>query len=88
MDWSKTYYLSFQKTREAIYLKLAATHCTNAVKVLKATQVSFPNTTRFYYKAKNRRFTACRFYEELQETALRLDPRHHIKDISNEGCDF
>ena len=88
LDWSRTYYLSFQKTKEAIYLKLAGAHCANAIKVLKATQASFPNTTRFHYKAKNKRYTACRFFEELQETALRLGPSHHIQDLPNEGCDF
>ena len=85
---SKIYFLSFMKSREASYLTLAATNCANAVKTLKATQAMFPNTTRFYYQAKNKRFTACQFFEELQETASRLDPRYHIKDVSEDGCSF
>lgn len=88
LNWSRTYFLSFKKTREAIYLKLAATHCANAIKVLKATQAGFPNTTPFYYKAKNRRYTACGFFQQLQETALRLAPAHHIEDLTNQECDF
>lgn len=88
LGWSKTYYQSFKKTKEAVYLKLAATHCANAVKVLKATQTGLPNTTRFYYKAKNQRYSTCRFFEQLQETALRLPPEHHIGDLPDHGCDF
>lgn len=88
LKWSKTYYLSYKKTNEAIYLKLAATHCANAINVLKATQASFPNTTRFYYKAKNKRFEACRFFGDIQETALRLAPSNQIKNIASDGCDF
>lgn len=88
LNWSQTYFDSYKKTKEAIYLKLAATHCTNAVNVLKATQASLPNTTRFYYKAKNKRFDACRFFKKLQDTALRLDPRHYINDLHDGGCKF
>ena len=88
MNWSRTYYLSFQKTNETIYLKLSADHCANAIRVLRTTQDSFPNTTPFYYKAKNKRVIACRFYNSLQETALRLGPDHYIYDLSDNGCDF
>ncbi len=84
----KTYYLSFKKSREVSYLKLAETYCSNAIKMLKATQAVYPNTTRFFYKAKNKRLTACKFFKELQETASRLDPLHHIKDVADNGCSF
>lgn len=85
---SKIYFLSFKKSHEVSYLTLATTQCTNAINTLKATQAMFPNTTRFYYQAKNKRFTACQFFSKLQDTASRLDPRYHIKDIADDGCNF
>jgi len=88
LKWSHTYYQSFKKTQTASYLKLAATHCANAIKLLETTQAMFPNTTRFYYKAKNKRFAVCQFYGKLQETALRLAPEYHIEDIANHSCKF
>jgi len=85
---SKIYYLSYKKNHEISYLSLSAAQCTSAIKTLKATQAMFPNTTPFYYKAKNKRFTACQFFDKLQDTASRLDPRYHIKDIADDGCNF
>ncbi len=85
---SKIYFLSFKKSHEVSYLRLATTQCTSAIKTLKATQAMFPNTTRFHYQAKNRRFTACQFFDKLQDTASRLDPRYHIEDIADDGCNF
>ncbi|NQU64507.1 MAG: hypothetical protein HQ517_09525 [SAR324 cluster bacterium] len=83
----QTYYLSYKKGQEASYLKLAETYCISAIKVLKATQANYLNTTRFYYRAKNKRYAVCQFFEELQATASRLDIRHHIKDADG-GCSF
>ncbi len=88
LERSNIYFLSFKKSHEASYLTLAATHCAYAISTLKAAQMMFPNTTRFYYQAKNKRFSACQFYKKLKETASRLDPRYHIKDVSDNGCNF
>lgn len=88
INWSQTYFQSFHKTGETTYLDLAAKHCINAIKVLKATQTRFPNTTRFYYMAKNKRFDACKLYETLQEAALRLGAPRQMQDLTAQECDF
>jgi len=88
LHWSRTYFDSYVKTGEAVYLQLAATHCIKAINVLKETQQTLPNTTRFYYQTKTKRVDACLFYKTLQDTSLRLGQHQHMKDIPDQGCDF
>ncbi len=86
MQWSMIYYLSFKRTNEAVYLKLAATHCSNAIHSLHGTQSMVSRTTRFYFQTKSKRLESCRFYQTLRQTSLRLSLEHHLEGIGNSVC--
>ena len=83
MKWSKRYYKSYNRTMEIAYLRLSANHCAKAVQILKEAQSVLPNTTTYYYKVKNSRFDACRFYDELLSSSKKLSSEYHLTDITN-----
>jgi len=87
MKWSRLYFQSYDKTSEIAYLKLSAVHCLNAIQMMKETQASLSNTTRYYYVAKNEKISACRFYDRLLSASQRLAPEHHLNEIDRSMCE-
>jgi hypothetical protein len=86
MQWSQTYWRSYEKTGEIPYLHLSAQHCRNAIQLMLETQSLLPSTTRLHYVAKNEKFQACRYYQHLRSASERLSVEHHLSAVDGNAC--
>ena len=85
LDWGKTYYSSYKKTRQVAYLKLAAENTGLAAQTLLDTENTPGLLKKFFYKAKRRRKQVCNYYQVLYLNSLNLEVEHHLPQL-NELC--
>ncbi len=78
LEWSRTYFESYQMTHEVSYLKLSAQFCLKSINRLTETQKQLSHTNRFYNLADQKRLRACQFYDMLKSKSFLLLPKHHL----------
>lgn len=85
LEWSETYFQSYQMTNEVSYLKLSAQFCMKSIRRLADTQNQLSRTTKFYNLVDQKRLHACQYYDMLQKKSFLLQSRHFLND-SGSSC--
>jgi len=84
--WSKLYFESFKRSREARYLALAGDHAESSIEILYETQMALPRTNRFHYVARSKRLVTCSYYGMLREASMGLPSSQTLQPLRAELC--
>ena len=84
--WSKLYFESFKRSREAKYIQLSGSHARNSIQILYEAQTNLPRTNRFHYVARSKRLVACSYYGMLREASMSLPQSQNLSSVSGKLC--